>query len=497
MRIDQILGGLRWTTLATGVNVLAQLGFMAVLARLLEPAAFGLMVMAHVVLRFASFFAQMGTTQTLIQRPTIDRAFTSAALAVSAGVSLLLYAAIAAAAPLFAGYFRSAELVPLLWMFGLSLPLSGLAGPPVALLRRQGRFRAVSLAEVGSYVLGYGVTGIACALAGLGVWSLVYATLAQQALMLLLAFGLARYPLAWPLQRDALRAVLGAGSQYSLIGFLEFLWANVESLLVGRLAGAAALGVMNRAQMLANLPVEQAMGAVFKVLFPALSSMQADRARMADGVLVMLLATGAISVVLSAALAGAAPDVVALLLGPRWGEAVPLLATLALGVPAMFLYAACGTTLDSLAALRAKLLLQSGLLPVKLVLVLLAWRWQLQGVAWAMVIAEYLRLVLGLGLLARLLPLSRAALARLLAGLLLAGLAVFAAVWSAAHATAAAGWPLAARLAAEAAAAAAVAMAAALLALHQGAGYGPLQRFEALRRWHQQALRLARMEPRS
>jgi lipopolysaccharide exporter len=483
MQAAQIFHGLRWTTLATLVNVVAQFAFVAVLARLLEPAVFGLVLMANVSLRFAGFFAQMGTTQTLIQRPQLDRRFTSAALAVSVGVSALLYGVIALAAPLFAAYFRSELLAPVLWWYGATLVLGGLGGPPMALLRRMGRFRALSLIEVGSYLLGYGVTGIGCAWAGLGVWSLVYATLAQQGLVAVLSLSFARYPIRWPPERAALAEVWRSGSQYSLIGLLEFVWSNLESMLLGRWAGATVLGIFNRAHMLANLPVEQAMGAVHKVLFPALSSMQQDRARLADGFLVLLLASAGISVVVSAGVSAAAADVVALLLGPRWVEAGPLLAVLCVAIPALFSYVACGVTLDSLAALRPKLLLQAGLLAVKLVLVITLWQHSVLAVAWAVVLAEYLRLALGLSLLRQLLPLNAALLWRMAAWAAAAGATVHAAVAVAAWVGAALALPLVARLLLDTLAGLLLCALWSAAAARRGAHFPPLQRFELLRRW--------------
>ena len=56
MNAQQILSGLGWSATATIITAVCQFIFMAVLARLLEPAAFGLMAMGVIVLRFASFF---------------------------------------------------------------------------------------------------------------------------------------------------------------------------------------------------------------------------------------------------------------------------------------------------------------------------------------------------------------------------------------------------------------------------------------------------------
>ncbi len=489
MNARQILTGLGWSAAATVLNAACQLVFLAVLARLLDPGAFGLMAMAAIALRFASFFAQLGLVQALIQRPQLDAQDTSAAALLALAVGAALYAAMLLAAPLFAAGFRAPELVALIDVLGLSLLLGALGGLPLALLRRQARFRRVNLIEVASYVLGYGAVGIACASRGLGVWSLVAATLAQQALLAALGLAAVRYPLTWPVPRAAFARLWHYGARQSLIGFLEFLTANVESLFIGRTMGQGALGLFNRAIVLTSLPVEQGVTAVNKVLFPALAGMQGDRARLADGFQMLLLAVGLLGTGLACGMAAAASDVVALLLGPRWSDAAPIVAVAALAVPPMFMFVACGVTLDSLAALDPKLRLQAAVLVLKVALVVALARWGLVGVAWAVVIAETARMLLGIRLLARLLPVRAAALWGLLALLAAIGAAVWASVAATASIAATAALPLPLRVLLEALAGSTMLAAALLLLLRRFPAYGPLQRFDVLRRWHGRVLR--------
>jgi len=288
------------------VAAACQFVFLAVLARLLDPAAFGLMAMCTISLRFAGYFAQMGVAQAVIQRPELAPVDTTAALLMALGIGALLYAGMVLAAPLFAVAFRAPELSMLISVLGLSLVLSTLGGLPIALLRRQARFKRVNAIEVFSYIVGYGAVGIWCAMRGLGVWSLVAATLSQQALLIVAGFLAVRYPLAWPVPYAAFAQLWRFGSRYSLIGFLEFLWSNVESLFIGRSYGKVDLGLYNRAITLTNLPVEFGVSAVTKVLFPALAGMQRDPARLADGFLMLLLSIGIFSSALACGIAGAA-----------------------------------------------------------------------------------------------------------------------------------------------------------------------------------------------
>ena len=489
MNAQQILSGLGWSALATAVSAACQLVFMAMLARLLDPAAFGLMAMAAIALRFAGFFSQMGLAQAIIRKPQLDAADTTAALAMALGLGLALYAAIALAAPLLAASFQAPELAPLVSVLGLSLVLATLGSLPIALLRRQARFKRVNAIELFGFVVGYGAVGIACASRGLGAWALVAATLSQQALVVGLGFLALRYPLTWPLRRSAFAGLWTFGSRYSLLGFLEFLSANVETLYIGRTFGKIELGLFNRATMLTNLPVELGVGAVNKVLFPALAGMQDDRQRMADGFQMLLLGIGLFSTAMACGIAAAAADVVALLLGPQWSVIAPIVAIVALAVPPMFMFVACGITLDSLAELGPKLRLQWLILALKLALVLGFARWGLSGLACAVVLSETVRLSLGLRLIRRRLQIEASRLWWQVALFVVTGLCVAIAVGLAMSVGMAAGLPLLARVLLESLAGAAAAGLVLLSIVIRVPGYAPLQRFETVRRWHALTLR--------
>jgi lipopolysaccharide exporter len=483
----QILSSLRWTTLAMFINGLAQIAFLAVLARLLDPASFGLMAMASVTLRFATHFAQAGLAHSLIQKPVLHDHDASTALWMALASGSALYAALLLASPWLAGLFHEPALVKLLQVLGLTLVLGSVAGLPVALLRRQGRFQQLSALEVGSYCVGYGGVGMACAAAGWGVWSLVFATLAQQAMVLVLAMHATRYPLTGPWSRESVAALWAFGSRSSLVGFTEFVFSNLDALVIGRRFGATDLGVFNRAATLSNLPVEQAINALNKVMFPALSSMQTERARLSDTFLLLLLASGVTSMVIACTLSASAHDAVAVLLGPAWAGASPVVAVLSLAVPAMFCYVCCGLTLDSMAALRPKLWLQLAMLVLKALLMFALAAQGLVAIALAVMITEWLRLALGLAVVARVLGLPFQTVLKPMAVVLGVGLLVYAAVWAAAHA--AADGPLYLRVACELACAVMAAALCAMGLLMKAPHYGPSRRFETVQRLHRGAMK--------
>ena len=63
----------RWTTAGTVARALLQLAQVAVLARLLSSADYGLMAMVSVVLNFARIFADMGVNSAYVQRQYVTQ----------------------------------------------------------------------------------------------------------------------------------------------------------------------------------------------------------------------------------------------------------------------------------------------------------------------------------------------------------------------------------------------------------------------------------------
>ncbi len=493
MKSQLVLSGLGWTAAATLVSAVGQVAFVVVLARLLDPAAFGLMAMATLTLRFASVFAQGGFSQTLMQKLSIRAEDTTAALLLALVISGSLYGLMALIAPWFAEGFRSTELTALIRVLGCCLILSSLSSLPLALLRRAGRFKRVTAIELFSFVVGYGAVGMLSAHRGWGVWSLVAATVSQQALLLILASVSVRYPLAWPVPQSAFAAVWAQGSRYSVVGFLEFLFSTFESFFVGRQFGNALLGGYNRAAMLTNLPVELAVTAVTKVLFPALASMQSEPRRLAGGFQILLLCIGLFSTALACGISAASGDVVLLLLGPQWVSITPLVSVLAFAAPLAFMYTACGVTLDSLAALKPKLQLQTVSLAAKVGLVWALADGGLIGVAIAVVAAEAFRLVLGLRLMARLLSIKWSSLAGLLASFFAVGLVVTVAVSWCANTSRSLELPLAARVLAEFVAGTAALCISLWVLTSRFPQYEPLRQFDSISRWHTRLLRALRI----
>ena len=393
------LRGVSWNTAATITTAVMQIGYTAVMARLLPPAAFGLVALANVVLRFGTYLAQMGLEQALVQKAELSEEDVRATFTTAIGLGTLATLVLLAGAPLAPLLLNEPAVVPLVQALALSLFLTGLSASAVSLLRRQLAFGTLALMQTVAYVVAYGIVGIGLGLNGFGVWSLVAATLTHHLIMTVWAYAATRHALRPYFEWTHYRPLLVYGSRISLTSFIEFITLSLDTLLVGRLLGAAALGLYNRAWMLISLPLYLLTNSVARVVFPAFSQVQADQPKLRTVYVASttLIAAGVLPV--CAGMAVAAPELVRALLGPGWAAAVPVLRVMCAAVPLGLITMFAGIVCDARAALMAKIRVNLLALATLCALFGLLKGYGLMGFALALVFNEFIRIGLFMNLM--------------------------------------------------------------------------------------------------
>lgn len=369
---SRVWAGLQVSAIALVFSVIAQVLVTAVLARLLEPGAFGLVATVNVAIRFLVSFSELGLAALMLNRPTLDRESLAPFWTISLLLGVACWLGISALAPALEHWFRLDGFAPALRLASVVFLVNALTVVPMALARRRFHFSAVAGIELTAQILGYGLTAVVLARAGFGSWSLIVAALAQAGVLCVGAWLVARPPFALSTSRDALRPIAAVGSRFSLVNIAEFFAANGDTLLLARAFGATELGFYNRASLLANLPSLFVVNLFTKVLFPVLSRVHQDRERLRQIFLAGLFTAVYISASISLNMCVSAPDLVHVLLGDRWASVVPLVRLLLLVVPLLFMSNMFGITFDAVLAVNQKLAVQYGALLLLLGLFALA-----------------------------------------------------------------------------------------------------------------------------
>lgn len=388
---------------------------MAVMARLLDPAHFGLVAIANISLRFFSYFAQMGIAPALIQKPKLDNADVRAALALSLGISSFFFLLAIGAAGSIEGFFEMAGLGLVMQVLAINFIVVGFSSVSLGLMRRKGAFKELAMIEIVSYVCGYGLVGLSAAYYGAGVWALVAAFMTQTLMAAVLSYAVIRHPIGLSHTKEQRSHFLSYGGRYSIIGFVEFLASNIDALIIGKLMGAAPAGYYNRALLLANLPVQQPANVLTKVLFPIMSSMGNQHEKQSISLQLSTLLVGSYAFAAGAGIYIAAPDIVKVLLGNKWLEAIPILQVLAWTVGPLYVSHVAGVTLDSMAQLAIKMRIQLSMLALLVILLMLAApTGKVTSIAMAVVATEWVRVCIMGWVLVRLLKIPAQDVAKII-----------------------------------------------------------------------------------
>jgi len=275
--------GVAWTSLSAGACALLALGQIAVAARHLERADFGLMALVMLVIGFSEKLADAGLAGAVLHRQEASRAELSSVFWLSVAVGLLLCAGVALGAPAFAALWGEPELASWLPLAGCVFVASGFGNVSSSLLRRELRYGVSGAIDAVSSALSF-VIVVSLAIAGWGVVALVAGLVAGAAAKSLLALVCARdvFLPALHFRLAELAGWVDFGAWQMGERLVNFASWNVDRAVIGLALGTEALGVYALAYQLMIRPFQLVAGVAGRVVRPLLGRLQADRERVLD-----------------------------------------------------------------------------------------------------------------------------------------------------------------------------------------------------------------------
>ena len=326
------LSGLGWSYLATFIKALLSLLVLALLARLLTPAEFGLFGIVWIFLTMGGRFGQSLVGPAIIQRSELTERHIRTGFTLSLTTGSAITVLVWLLAPFVGALFNEPMVIPVLQVLSILFIINGVGSVPAHLLRRELRFREWMVADVVAYAAGYGLTAVLLAYQGYGVWSLVWGEMVHRVVQTVIVLCYTRVRLYPRWSRREAAALLSTGAGFSLAGFFEFISRQGSHFVIGRWLGATALGYYTRADKLILAPKNYVSQNLLQVLFPAMARRQHGTERLTTVYLHGLEILSLLALSLSAMLFLAAPEIVLVILGEQWEPVIVLLRILALAL---------------------------------------------------------------------------------------------------------------------------------------------------------------------
>ncbi len=381
--------GLLWSGLDGVSQQVLVLGIGIILARLLDPADFGLIAMLAFFMAMARNFLDSGFGQALIQKKNatdVDACsvfyFSIVAGSIAAGLLCL-------AAPWIGAFFRQPLLTPLTRVMSLNIVINSFSLVPTALLSRNIDFKTqtkISLIATSAS----GLAGVTLAFQGFGVWSLAVQQITVNVLRTILVWCFSAWRPSLRFSLAALRTMFAFGSRLLASGLLNTTFDNLYPLVIGRVFSAGELGIYSRALTMQQMPTTTFSETVTRVIFPVFSTVQDDARKLKRGLQKVLAVVVFIHFPIMVGLAVTARPLVRVLLTDKWLPCVPYLQLLC--VAGLF-FPLHVINLDILrAGGRSDLFFRLEIIKKALVVaaIVATYRWGVLGLIWGQIVVSAL-----------------------------------------------------------------------------------------------------------
>ena len=330
--------GFAWAAISFGGNKLLVFLSTLVLTRLLAPSDFGVVAAGLTFIAYLEVTLDLGMSSAIIYQQERGHTRTvHVAFSINAVACLLLAAVNLLLAPAIAGFFRVPDFADVFRALSVYILLRGLGALQDALLERDLRFRQKAAAEL-TRALVRGGLGVGLALAGLGVWALIWAFLVAEVAGTGLTWVQTRYRPRLMFDRVLARPLFRFGGPVVALNLLSELGTNSDYLVVGHVLGSTALGLYTIAYRLPELLLSNVYWIFSSVAFPVFSQAHSNSWKLfRTSMLRALRLITLFGFPVSVGLALVSRDAVTVLFSEKWaGAGTPMaLLSLAIGLGAV------------------------------------------------------------------------------------------------------------------------------------------------------------------
>lgn len=317
------MGGLRVTTR------LIALVKLAILARILVPSQFGIFGIAFLVLAFLEILTETGINVFLIQEEEEIKNYINTAWVVSILRGILISLIMVFSAPFISSFFKSPESLPILLFISIIPFLRGFINPAIVRFQKELRFNKEFILRFSVFafdaLIAIIFTYLTRSAMGL-VWGLAGGALIE----VFLSFWIISPKPRFAFEPIKVKKVISRGKWVTFAGIFNYLFHQGDDIVVGKLLSTTSLGLYQMAYKISTLPISEVAEIFGRVTFPVYVKISTNRQRLKRAFLKTTLGISALVVPFGVLLFLFSREVVLIILGEQWLEAVPVLKVLSI-----------------------------------------------------------------------------------------------------------------------------------------------------------------------
>lgn len=412
---EKTIAGMFWSSVGRFGTMALSFVSNLILARLLMPSDFGVIGMLHVFIAVSGVFVTAGFGSALIQKKTPTHIDYTSVFWWNLAAAIVFYWILFFSGPLIARFYEMPELCPVLRVLSLSLIIHAFSIVQSNQLRKQLRFRELSMRSLGAAFLGT-IVGIIMAFKGFSYWSLVAATLVSSFAGVLLLWKLSSWRPSWEFSVQSLKELFAFGFLMALSSLVETVYTNLQSLIIGKWYSPKDLGYYTQARKLEDVPTQSLSHIVNQVSFPVFSSLQDEKERLVATMRQNAKAINYVNFPLMALLIVIARPLITLLYGAKWEISIPYFQILCISSLVFSMNTLNTNIIKSLGKGKLYFWVQFGKRVLGLILIIIGARAGMMPLMWALTSIGYTSIIINMYVTGRLIGYGIKAQVRDLAG---------------------------------------------------------------------------------
>ena len=379
-----------------------------ILARLLVPEDFGLVAMATMIYGFIEIMGQFSFDVALIQKQDAGRDYYDTAWTLSIIRGLVTALVLFAGAGIAADFFGDLRLVEIIYVLCLVAFIGSFANIGIVDFRKDMNFGKDFQYMVSVKLFSFVVT-LVFAFMLRTYWALVIGIASSTLAQFGLSYFMHPFRPRWSFFRW--REIMNFSKWLVLNNILMFANQRSDSLIVGKILGAATLGLYTVAYEIATMATSELVAPIRRALLPGYAKLAHDpealRRSFVDGFALIMMIAAPVAIGMGLV----ADPLVRLFLGDKWLAAIPMLQALAIFGLLQISSGNIGPVFLALGRPRLVIIVTAITVGIGIPLTIFATlRWGVTGTIWSLVATNFAAAIVCLVLAVRVMKLSPAGL---------------------------------------------------------------------------------------
>jgi teichuronic acid exporter len=321
---SKVLSSLFWKLMERGGTQGIQFIVQIILARLLLPEDYGIIALVVIFTTIAGVFVQSGLNTALIQKKDTDETDFSSVFYLSLFMACLIYIILFFAAPSIAAFYGESQITSIFRVLSFTLFFGAFNSIQNAVVARNLQFKKLFFSSTGAILIS-GTVGIYMAYTGFGVWALVGQQISNQLFVTIILWFTVRWRPKLLFSLGRVKRLFSFGWKLLMSAFIDTVYRDLRSLIIGKMYNPAMLGFFNRGQQFPSIIVSNLNGSIQSVMLPVLASQQDNRPRVKNMMRRAIITSTFMIFPTMVGLAVIAEPLVKLLLTDKWLPCVPFL----------------------------------------------------------------------------------------------------------------------------------------------------------------------------